>query len=89
LNGSPCQDGAGTRVERARRPRSSSENVMDMSVYRSAMSQRPDEKASKGRKRQASQRRESAEFLQGSVVVCRLRFSGRNRNVDLISPVET
>jgi hypothetical protein len=39
LSGSPCQDGAGTRVERASRPRSSSESVMDMSVYSSALSQ--------------------------------------------------
>jgi hypothetical protein len=39
LNGSPCQDGAGTRVERARRPRSSSESVMDMSIYSPASSQ--------------------------------------------------
>ena len=29
LNGSSCQDGAGTRVERARRPRSSSEKQHD------------------------------------------------------------
>ena len=34
LNGSHCHDGAGTRVERARRPRYSSESVMDMSTAR-------------------------------------------------------